>query len=95
MAKLYDTHCHLYSEYNYDLNKIVENFKKDDIGFVINNGTNFKTNEEKAQKYFNLLKQDALMHKNDYYDIDEEIKYSDIKYELLKDEEVIEYFTIR
>lgn len=56
---------------------------------------NFKTNEEKAQKYFNLLKQDALMHKNDYYDIDEEIKYSDIKYELLKDEEVIEYFTIR
>lgn len=56
---------------------------------------NFKNNEEKAQKYFNLLKQDALMHKNDYYDIDEEIKYSDIKYELLKDEEVIEYFTIR
>lgn len=56
---------------------------------------NFKKNEEKAQKYFNLLKQDALMHKNDYYDIDEEIKYSDIKYELLKDEEVIEYFTIR
>ena len=39
---------------------------------------NFKKNEEKAQKYFNLLKQDALMHKNDYYDIDEEIKYSDI-----------------
>lgn len=56
---------------------------------------NFKNNEEKAQKYFNLLKQDALMHKNDYYDIDEEIKYSDIKYELLKDEEIIEYFTIR
>lgn len=56
---------------------------------------NFKNNEEKAQKYFNLLKQDALMHKNDYYDIDEEIKYSDVKYELLKDEEVIEYFTIR
>ncbi len=56
---------------------------------------NFKNNEEKAQKYFNLLKQDALMHKNDYYDIDEEIKYSDIRYELLKDEEVIEYFTIR
>lgn len=56
---------------------------------------NLKNNEEKAQKYFNLLKQDALMHKNDYYDIDEEIKYSDIKYELLKDEEVIEYFTIR
>lgn len=56
---------------------------------------NFKTNEEKAQKYFNLLKQNALMHRNDYYDIDEEIKYSDIKYELLKDEEVIEYFTIR
>lgn len=56
---------------------------------------NFKNNEEKAQKYFNLLKQDALMHKNDYYDIDEGIKYSDIKYELLKDEEVIEYFTIR
>ena len=56
---------------------------------------NFKSNEEKAQKYFNLLKQDALMHKNDYYDIDEEIKYSDIKYELLKDEEITEYFTIR
>lgn len=56
---------------------------------------NFKNNEEKAQKYFNLLKQDALMHKNDYYDIDEEIKYSDIKYELLKNEEIIEYFTIR
>jgi hypothetical protein len=56
---------------------------------------NFKKNEEKAQKYFNLLKQDALMHKNDYYDIDEEIKYSDIAYYLLKDDEEIEYFTIR
>lgn len=55
---------------------------------------NFKNNEEKAQKYFNLLKQDALMHRNDYYDIDEEIKYSDIKYSLLKDNEEIEYFTI-
>ena len=35
------------------------------------------------------------MHKNDYYDVDEEIKYSDIKYILLKDEEEIEIFTIR
>lgn len=66
--------------------------KRDDTQISLRN---FKNNEEKAQKYFNLLKQDALMHKNDYYDIDEEIKYSDIKYELLKDEEVIEYFTIR
>lgn len=56
---------------------------------------NFKNNEEKAQKYFNLLKQDALMHRNDYYDIDEEIKYEDIAYYLLKDDEEIEYFTIR
>lgn len=56
---------------------------------------NFKNNQEKAEKYFNLLKQDALMHRNDYYDIDEEIKYSDIKYVLFKNDEEIEIFTIR
>ena len=64
--------------------------KKNNINNISENMT-----VEKAEKYFNLLKQDALMHKNDYYDIDEEIKYSDIKYILSKDDEEIEIFTIR
>lgn len=71
----------------------VEMIDKRDDSIISSRG--FKNNEEKAEKYFNLLKQDALMHKNDYYDVDEEIKYSDIKYVLLKDEEEIEIFTIR
>lgn len=71
----------------------VEMIDKRDDSVISSRG--FKNNEEKAEKYFNLLKQDALMHKNDYYDVDEEIKYSDIKYVLLKDEEEIEIFTIR
>ena len=56
---------------------------------------NFKNNEDKAFKYFNLLKQDAMLRRNDYYDIDEEIKFSDIKLSLYKDDEELEYFTIR
>lgn len=55
---------------------------------------NFKDNEEKALKYFNLLKQDAVVRKNDYYDIDEEIKFTDIKFSLLKDDEETDYFTV-
>ncbi len=74
MAKLYDTHCHLYSEYNYDLNEIVENFKKDDIGFVINNGTNFKTNEEvlSISKKFSSIKPAIGFHPEDLDNFKEE-----------------------
>lgn len=71
----------------------VEMIDKRDDKIILSRG--FKSLKEKAEKYFNLLKQDALMHKNDYYDIDEEIKYSDIKYVLSKDDEEIEIFTIR
>ena len=74
MAKLYDTHCHLYSEYNYDLNEIVENFKKDNIGFIINNGTNFKTNEEvlSISKKFSSIKSAIGFHPEDLDDFKEE-----------------------
>lgn len=65
--------------------------KKDDEVIYLRN---FKSLEEKAEKYFNLLKQDAVAHRNDYYDIDEELKYSDLKYIYSKDDEEISYFTI-
>jgi len=55
---------------------------------------NFRKNEEKATKYFSLLKQDATLHKNDYYDSDDEYKYSDLKFTLNKDDELISYFTV-
>lgn len=55
---------------------------------------NFRKNEERASKYFNLLKQDATLHKNDYYDSDDEYKYSDLKFTLNKDDEIISYFTV-
>ena len=34
------------------------------------------------------------MHKNDYYDSDDEYKYSDLKFTLNKDDELISYFTV-
>ena len=55
---------------------------------------NFRKNEEKAVKYFGLLKQDAMMQKDDYYDSDDEYKYSDLKFTLNKDDELISYFTV-
>ena len=46
MPYLYDTHCHLFSEYNYDLKQVIYNFEKKNIKYVINNGTSYKTNKE-------------------------------------------------
>ncbi|MBQ2870810.1 hypothetical protein IJE86_03800 [bacterium] len=72
--------------------KVIITDKRDETILV---SRNFKNNEDKAFKYFNLLKQDAMLRRNDYYDIDEEIKFSDIKLSLYKDDEELEYFTIR
>ena len=72
--------------------KVIITDKRDETILV---SRNFKNNEDKAFKYFNLLKQDAMLSRNDYYDIDEEIKFSDIKLSLYKDDEELEYFTIR
>ena len=54
----------------------------------------YMRNFRKNIKYFSLLKQDAMMHKNDYYDSDDEYKYSDLKFTLNKDDELISYFTV-
>ena len=43
---LIDTHCHLFSEYYDDIDKILESAKKNDVGVVIVNGTNYKDNFE-------------------------------------------------
>ena len=55
-----------------------------------------KYNEDsnRAEEYFNLLKTDFINHKTDYYDIEKDIKYSDIKVSLFKDDDEINYFTI-
>lgn len=53
---------------------------------------NFDTREAEANKYFNLLKIDMISHSSDdYFDIVEEIKYSDIRISLIKDDEEILY----
>lgn len=52
-----DTHCHIYSEYYDDINKVLENAKENGINKVINNGTNIETNEEVlklSKKYKNM-----------------------------------------
>ena len=72
--------------------KVIITDKRDETILV---SRNFKNNEDKAFKYFNLLKQDAMLRRNAYYDIDAEIKFSDIKLSLYKDDEELEYFTIR
>ena len=46
MSNLYDTHCHLFKEYGYNLDEVVKNFKENNIKYVINNGTSYKTNTE-------------------------------------------------
>ena len=54
---------------------------------------NFKESQEKAEKYFNLLKTDILSHKKDaFYDESENIKYSDIIISLFEDDKEISHF---
>lgn len=54
---------------------------------------NFKESQEKAEKYFNLLKTDILSHKKDaFYDESENIKYSDIIIYLFEDDKEISHF---
>lgn len=43
---LVDTHCHLFSEYYNDIDKILLNAKKNDVGMVIVNATNMENNKE-------------------------------------------------
>lgn len=58
----------------------------------------FKNDEEKARRYFNLLKTDYVYRKDSYYDEDEDIKISDLKISLIeifgeKEKELL-YFTV-
>ena len=54
---------------------------------------NFKESQEKAEKYFNLLKTDILSHKKDaFYDESENIKYLDIIIYLFEDDKEISHF---
>lgn len=53
---------------------------------------NFGESQDKAEKYFNLLKMDIISHKGDsFYDESEGIKYSDIILYLFKDDEEISH----
>lgn len=53
---------------------------------------NFGESQDKAEKYFNLLKMDIVSHKRDaFYDEPEGIKYSDIILYLFKDDEEISH----
>lgn len=52
-----DTHCHIFSEYYEDINKVLENAKNVDITQVINNGCDTKSNKEVIElinKYPNM-----------------------------------------
>jgi len=53
----------------------------------------FQDNQAKAEKYFNLLKEDISSHsREDLFDATEGIKYSDIRLLLFKDDEEISRF---
>ena len=55
---LFDSHCHIYGEYYDDIDKIIDNFKKNNLKYVINNAVNYSTIIEVLklnEKYPSLL----------------------------------------
>lgn len=70
--------------------KIVNRNNEDEVL----NTRNFGQDSVGAEKYFNLLKTDYATRKDEYYDKDKEIKYSDIKVNLLQDDKIINYFMV-
>ena len=54
----------------------------------------FGEDSASAEKYFNLLKADYATRKDEYFDKDKEIKYSDIRVNLLENDEIINYFMV-
>lgn len=70
--------------------KIVDRTTENDILFE----KDFYKDEIKAINSYEAFKNNAVAHKNDFYDEDKNYKYTDIKLLLEKNGTVISYFTI-
>ena len=50
-----DTHCHIYDEYYDDIEKVLKKIKDNNIGKIINNGCDAKSNIEVLKKFHLMI----------------------------------------